>query len=64
MHIAEGLLPPAHCALWFAASAPFVVHGARAVVVQARRDPENRLLLAAAGAFTLVLSAILSLIHI
>lgn len=58
MHIAEGFLPPAHCALWFAASAPFVVHGARAVVVQARRDPENRLLLAAAGAFTLVLSAI------
>lgn len=58
MHIAEGFLPPAQCALWFAASAPFVVHGARAVVVESRRNPENRLLLAAAGAFTLVLSAI------
>lgn len=58
MHIAEGFLPPAQCALWFAASAPFVVHGARAVVLEARKNPENRLLLAAAGAFTLVLSAI------
>lgn len=58
MHIAEGFLPPVHCAAWFAASAPFVVHGARAVVRQTRAHPENRLLLAAAGAFTLVLSAI------
>ncbi|QQS01578.1 MAG: energy-coupling factor ABC transporter permease [Austwickia sp.] len=58
MHIAEGFLPPAHCALWFAAATPFVVHGARAAAREARADPENRLLLAAAGAFTLVLSAI------
>ncbi|MBW3084947.1 Cobalt transport protein CbiM [Austwickia sp. TVS 96-490-7B] len=58
MHIAEGFLPPAHCALWMVAAAPFVVHGARAVVVESRKNPENRLLLAAAGAFTLVLSAI------
>ncbi len=58
MHIAEGFLPPVHCAAWFAASAPFVIHGARAVVRESRLHPENRLLLAAAGAFTLVLSAI------
>ncbi len=58
MHIAEGFLPPLHCAAWAAASAPFVVHGARAVVNESRTNPENRLLLAAAGAFTLVLSAI------
>ncbi|GAB77078.1 cobalt/nickel transport system permease protein [Austwickia chelonae] len=58
MHIAEGFLPPLHCALWTLASAPFVVHGARAVVAESRENPENRLLLAAAGAFTLVLSAI------
>ncbi len=58
MHIAEGFLPPIHCAAWFAAAAPFVVHGARAVVAESRENPENRLLLAAAGAFTLVLSAI------
>ena len=58
MHIAEGYLPPLHAAAWFAASAPFVVHGARAVVREVREHPENRLLLGAAGAFTFVLSAI------
>lgn len=58
MHIAEGFLPPVQCALWFAASAPFVIHGAREVVRKAKESPENKLLLAAAGAFTFVLSAI------
>lgn len=58
MHIAEGFLPPLQCALWFGASAPFVVHGARAVIRESRTSPENKLLLAAAGAFTFVLSAI------
>lgn len=58
MHIAEGFLPPVQCAIWFAASAPFVVHGAREVVRKAKESPENKLLLAAAGAFTFVLSAI------
>ncbi|GAA1390869.1 energy-coupling factor ABC transporter permease [Luteococcus peritonei] len=58
MHIAEGFLPPVQCAIWYAASAPFVVHGARAVIAESRRNPENKLLLAAAGAFTFVLSAI------
>ncbi len=58
MHISEGFLPPAHCLAWFAAATPFVVHGARQVVAQSRRDPDSRLLLGAAGAFTLVLSAI------
>ncbi len=58
MHISEGFLPPAHCLAWFAAATPFVVHGARAVVSQSRKDPDSRLLLGAAGAFTLVLSAI------
>jgi ABC-type Co2+ transport system permease subunit len=32
MHIAEGFLPPAH-ALGWSLAAPFVVHGARAVVL-------------------------------
>lgn len=57
MHISD-VLPPVHAAAWFAASAPFVVHGARAVTRQVREHPENRLLLGAAGAFTLVLSAV------
>ena len=55
MHIAEGFLPVAHCVAWYAASAPFVIHGARKVIEQAKEHPESRLLLAAAGAFTFVL---------
>jgi cobalt/nickel transport system permease protein len=58
MHIAEGFLPPAHAAGWAIAAAPFVVHGARAVVKEVRENPESTLLLGAAGAFTFVLSAI------
>lgn len=58
MHIAEGFLPVAHCVAWGVASAPFVIHGARAVIRESRANPESKLLLAAAGAFTFVLSAI------
>ena len=58
MHIAEGMLPPLHCAAWLAASTPFVVHGARAVLTTVREHPERKLILAAAGAFTLVVSAL------
>lgn len=58
MHIAEGFLPPIHAIAWTAASAPFVVYGARAVVRQVREQPETKLLLGASGAFTFVLSAI------
>lgn len=58
MHIAEGFLPVVHCVLWYAVSAPFVIHGARKVIAQAKEHPESRLLLAAAGAFTFVLSSI------
>ncbi|MDO5629011.1 MAG: energy-coupling factor ABC transporter permease [Mobilicoccus sp.] len=58
MHIAEGFLPPLHAAAWAAVSAPFVVHGGYAVVKQVRENPESRLLLGAAGAFTFILSAI------
>jgi cobalt/nickel transport system permease protein len=58
MHIAEGFLPPAHAIGWTVAAAPFVIHGARAVVREVRENPESTLLLGAAGAFTFVLSAI------
>ncbi|RKN22334.1 energy-coupling factor ABC transporter permease [Micromonospora musae] len=58
MHIAEGYLPPIQAAAWFAVSTPFVVHGSRALVQQVRQDPESKLLLGAAGAFTFVLSAL------
>ena len=58
MHIAEGFLPPLQCAAWYVAAAPFVVHGARCVINEARKSTENKMLLAVAGAFTFVLSAI------
>lgn len=58
MHIAEGFLPPVQAGIWFAVSAPFVIHGARQVVRLSRESTETKLLLAAAGAFTFVLSAI------
>ena len=58
MHIAEGFLPAPHAIGWTIAAAPFVVHGARAVVREVREHPESTLLLGAAGAFTFVLSAI------
>jgi cobalt/nickel transport system permease protein len=58
MHIAEGYLPPLHAIAWGAASAPFVVHGVRALVREVRANPESTLLLGAAGAFTFVLSAL------
>ena len=58
MHIAEGFLPVAHCVAWYVAAAPFVVVGARACIREAKKSTTNRLLLAAAGAFTFVLSAI------
>lgn len=58
MHIAEGVLPPVQCAIWYAAAAPFVIHGAVKVVKEVRERPENRLLLATAGACTFLLSSI------
>ena len=58
MHIMEGYLPAAHCAGWAAASAPFVVAGARRVARVVRTHPELKLLLAASGAYVFVLSAL------
>lgn len=58
VHIAEGYLPPLHAAAWTIAAAPFVVHGVRQISREVRRDPRSKLLLAASGAFTFVLSAI------
>jgi cobalt/nickel transport system permease protein len=58
VHIAEGFLPAGHAVGWTIAAAPFVVHGARAVVKEVRENPESTLLLGAAGAFTFVLSAL------
>jgi cobalt/nickel transport system permease protein len=58
MHIMEGFLPVGHAVGWFAASAPFVIAGAVSLKKILRERPETRLTLAAAGAFTFVLSAL------
>lgn len=58
MHIMEGFLPASHCIFWGAVSAPFVVHGAAKLRRIMRDQPQMRLMVAASGAFTFVLSAL------
>ena len=58
MHIMEGFLPASHALGWTIIAAPFVVAGAVSLRRILRDRPEARLTLAAAGAFTFVLSAI------
>lgn len=58
MHIMEGYLPAAHAAGWFALSAPFVIAGAVRLRRIAADRPQAKMTLAAAGAFTFVLSAL------
>jgi cobalt/nickel transport system permease protein len=58
MHIAEGFLPLTHAAGWTLAAVPFVALGSRALGRHMKEKPRTRLLLAASGAFVLVLSAL------
>ena len=58
MHIMEGFLPASHALGWTLVSAPFVVAGAVSLRRIVRDRPEARLTLAAAGAFTFILSAL------
>lgn len=58
MHIAEGFLPQTHAVAWTVAAAPFVVHGVRTLRRQMAEQPDTRMLLSAAGAFTFFLSAL------
>jgi len=58
MHIMEGFLPVKHAVGWSIASAPFVVYGVRAISKRIRENPEQRMILGVAAAFTFVLSAL------
>lgn len=58
MHIMEGFLPVEHALGWSIASAPFVAYGIYAVKTRIRDNPEQRMLLGVAAAFTFVLSAL------
>lgn len=58
MHIMEGFLPPLWALVWFVVMIPFWVIGFRQLQRMVRENPEVRLLLGFAAAFTFVLSAL------
>jgi len=58
MHIAEGFLPVQWAAFWWLISIPFLLQGLRSLSRITKEHPELKLLLALAGAFTFVLSAL------
>ncbi|HTY21247.1 MAG TPA: energy-coupling factor ABC transporter permease [Geobacteraceae bacterium] len=58
MHIMEGFLPAKHCIGWGVASAPFVAYGLGGINKRIKENPEQRMLLGVATAFTFVLSAL------
>ena len=58
MHIMEGFLPVKHAIGWSIASAPFVAYGLKTINKRIKTNPEQRMLLGVAAAFTFVLSAL------
>lgn len=58
MHIMEGFLPANWAIFWWVVFMPFFVWGLRSITQITRQHPETKLLLALAGAFTFVLSAL------
>lgn len=58
MHIMEGFLPPLWCISWGALSLPFVILGLFSIKEKIELDPKIKMLIAMAGAFTFVLSAL------
>lgn len=58
MHIMEGFLPAKWCIAWGAFSIPFIVLGFFSIKEKIEKNPRIKMLLAMAGAFTFVLSAL------
>lgn len=58
MHIMEGFLPAQHALGWTLASAPFVAWGVHTLRRRLDEQPEQRMLLGVAAAFSFVLSAL------
>lgn len=58
MHIAEGFLPVQWAVFWWVVALPFFLFGLRSLARITKEHPELKLLLALAGAFTFVLSAL------
>jgi cobalt/nickel transport system permease protein len=58
MHIAEGYLPVQWAAFWWLITIPFLLLGLRSLTRITQQNPELKLLLALAAAFSFVLSAL------
>ncbi|MEO1069062.1 MAG: energy-coupling factor ABC transporter permease [Cyanobacteria bacterium J06638_6] len=58
MHIMEGFLPVGWAIFWWVVALPFFVVGMRSLTRITRDNPDLKLLLALAGAFSFVLSAL------
>ena len=58
MHIMEGFLPVGWAVFWWVIALPFFIVGLRSLTRVTRDKPELKLLLALAGAFSFVLSAL------
>ncbi|MBE7379970.1 MAG: energy-coupling factor ABC transporter permease [Leptolyngbya sp. SIO1E4] len=58
MHIMEGFLPMGWAVFWSVVALPFFLVGVRSLSRTTRENPELKLLLAVAGAFSFVLSAL------
>jgi cobalt/nickel transport system permease protein len=58
MHIMEGFLPPGWSLFWCLASVPFLIAGFLKIKKIVRNRPEAKMLLAFAGAFIFMLSAL------
>ena len=58
MHIMEGFLPVEHAVGWSVASAPFIAYGIHSIKKRVADNPEQRILLGVAAAFSFVLSAL------
>jgi cobalt/nickel transport system permease protein len=58
MHIAEGYLPVQWAAFWWVISIPFLLVGLRSLTRISQQNPELKLLLALAAAFSFLLSAL------
>lgn len=58
MHIMEGFLPPMWAVFWFAISLPVVAYGIIKLNKLIKEKPQTKSLLAVAGAFVFVLSAL------
>lgn len=58
MHIMEGFLPPGWCIFWGVLCIPFIVWGFNSIQKTFTQNPRTKMLLAMAGAFAFVFSAL------